>query len=220
MTRPLTVRDLRSLLRMHARRLEGATDELRRILVEERDALGALLGGDTVASMGDPSDASIHRLTRLIDVHAAARATAARDRSEMLAIRLASGCRRCSRGFALPLPWLDELVRSGGFATLVFRIDADVDRGIERTLLVALLRELRSVAIADAVITATGDLRVEYRGSRSRGGITLRAAPTGAAQDALVVDLGMLSPGALLGGMSGGAVDSRRVASAHLERAV
>lgn len=218
MTRALTVADVRSLLRLHRRRLDGAADELRRILTEERDALRLLFGPDVVELLGDASDASIERLARIIDANGVERTRSTRERAERLALRFATGCRRCSGGIVPPLPWLEELVRNGGFATLAFRIDDEGDRGIERALLVALLRELRSVEVTEAVITTNGDLRVAYRKQRMRGGITLRAAPVGAARDALIVDLGMLSLCIAPRDAPIPLTDSRRPTSAPCER--
>lgn len=220
MTCALTVTELRALLRLHRRRLDGAADELRRILIEERDALRLLFGTEVVELLNDASDASIERLARILDANGVDRTRSARERAERLALRLASGCRRCSNGIVPPIPWLDELVRNGGFTTLAFRTDAEGDRGIERTLLAALLRELRSVEITDAVITTNGDFRVAYRKQRVRGGITLRAAPVGVARDALIVDLEMLTPCLVPQDEPSLPTESRRPTSAPRERAL
>lgn len=185
---------IRSLIRLHRQQVDGATEALARLMETERDAIGAAFGLRTAPASHGHTERDVEQFIALVDGYGASKTAQARDRAQHLALRLASGCRASVRGVRLPVPWLDELVRAGGYETLAFRFDDEHVRGLGRTTVLALLRELRTMEITHAFLVNGCAIDIAYHGRIQRGSLRLRLDDIDANADAVIVDLGVLAP--------------------------
>lgn len=185
----MTRASLRTQVRLYRRQVDGAGDEIRRLLTEAPELLASAL----VVSP-DSLPTTVSAFAAMVEARDTTKADSSRERAEHLALRLAGGCRYTLTGIALPLAWLSELALVGGFDVLGFRFGDNEACGVDRRLLAATLRELRTVAVERAEIIGHAMLRLAYQGRVQRGAISLHLGESLPGRNVVIVDLGTLLP--------------------------
>ena len=169
----LTLGALAQLARFHREGVEGATDELTRLLrdADARAEICATLGTDTTPNEPNAFVAFFNERVKLRrrDKRGIAR-TEAYDIGRELGMR----ARPRAGGFDLDPRTLVRVVDAGGYEDLVFICGSDEVRVIRRARLTAVLRELRTTTVERVSVDFARGLAITYRGRISRGCMLLR----------------------------------------------
>lgn len=196
---PITVARLRGLVRLVRDGADGSVEAVRDLLEQERDALPALLDWDE-ADMPRAGEvgavaAFVHRFLAWDEARREARSASRAHAAHALATAVAGDSVRGLDGYELGLERLGELVATGGFDVVGFRVDGDA-LGFGRLLLRGILGELEGVRVETLhLVPSRSMLVVGYRTTRSRGVFRLVGSPPEPRRTIVVVDLDALDRG-------------------------
>lgn len=193
---PVTLRQLRGLVRLVRDGTDGSVEAVVALLEQERDSLAGLLGWapDEVPRPGELGAAETF-VRRFLTWDESRRESRGKERlveAEVLAARVVEESVLAPDGIEVGGEALRALVALGGFDVVGFRSRGEV-HGFGRTLLSAILSELRGVGIETLRFEPEGGrLVVGYRAKKSRGCFRLVAERPDVRRLVVVVDLDAL----------------------------
>lgn len=169
----ITLGALARLARFHREGVEGATDELARLL-EDADRYADVCAALYTGSVPREPNAFVAFLDKHVKSRRRDKRDIARTEAYNLARELSMRARPTAGGFELDPRTFVRVVEAGGYQDLVFIHGSDAVGAIRRSWLVAILRELRTTTFERVSVDFARGLSLGYRGRISRGCMLLR----------------------------------------------